>query len=81
MAIGMPFICTNESGYDRKSIFNLNLLDDWYNYNQIGFLQQLLDISLLEITRSNRQLIENKYDWKNISKKLKQIITWVLKNH
>jgi glycosyltransferase involved in cell wall biosynthesis len=63
-AIGLPVLCTPQSGYVRPDlVYTLRLDDDRYNVALVNRLQQTEETSLIERSQAIRAVVERDYTW------------------
>lgn len=63
MSWGFPVACTKESGYTEDNFFYMDLLNEDKNKAVFSNIQQLSNEELIEISLTNRKIVETKYNW------------------
>lgn len=63
MSWGFPVACTHESGYSEENFFYLDPNNQDINKSMFSTIQQLRNEKLIEMSHTNRKIVESKYSW------------------
>lgn len=74
-AIGLPVLCTPQSGYIRSDlVYSLSLTDHAHNLAVLNALQQASQTELLRRSLQVRGVIEREYTWDKFCQKIAQVV-------
>ena len=71
MAWGFPVVCTPQSGYYKTDyLFNIEMEDHFQSIEQLNNLQSMHSDQLVEIAKTAREVVEERYNWENFTNKI-----------